>query len=89
MERCWTLVATSINFIVSGFAYATYFGNKDGCKFTPEYLAPSRILGGIRRPNETAITKLILEEFVLGYSGGWLCQCSACVSSFRYRPSNQ
>lgn len=36
----------------------------------PENLAALRILGGMRSPNETAMTRFIFEASVLGYSGG-------------------
>jgi hypothetical protein len=71
MQRCGSLVSIAVvNLILKLIFESTYSGKSDGCKFMPENLAPFKILGGMSSPNETAMTRFILERLVLGYSGG-------------------
>ena len=74
MQRCRTFVpVVPVNATLDSTYGTTYSGNIDGCKFMPENLAVLRILGGIRSPNETAMTKLIFEGWSLKYLGGLEC----------------
>ena len=47
-------------------ALVSYSGNMEGWTLSPPYLAPSRIRGGIKRPNETATIKFIGKPLGIG-----------------------
>ena len=47
-------------------AQGSYSGNIEGWTFSPPYLAPLRIRGGIRRPNETAMIRFIGKSLGVG-----------------------
>ena len=49
-------------------ARVSYSGNMEGWTLSPPYLAPLRIRGGIKRPNETATIRFIGKPLGVG---GW------------------
>lgn len=60
VQWCWSPKACLLLVVCSIESMSdTYSGKRDGCRFMPPYSTLFRIRGGIKRPKETAIIKLM------------------------------